>query len=448
MAAVLNNTATHVPVIAWFHGGLFMGGSKTSNPDPRFILNMAEQVGSGAVYVGVNYRLGSFGFLGGSLFNGAINKTAGQTANAGLLDQEMSLYWIFNHIAHWGGDNTKVSIWGPSAGGGSVIHQAILHGGTKTKYFERAYAQSPGYDPRADPAQLDSIYESYLSVAGCPDLNCLVQMQASGNLVGLLTAESAMYGQSVGNFSHIPWGPTVDGDVVPYEPAQAFAGGHYYGIDSIVISNAIHDGVDYISLLGIGGLSASTDFSTFWSKFMPATATQFVASVTSLYPEPTITASYSNASTTLNPSVARLASAIMDEHLACNVFYAQRQGGTKFPIYYALNDFELGSQIAGNGWPTDGRHGSETNVGLFPNLWDTNGQHYLEYLVRHALYGDPNGGTVTASLPHWSLVNAAATTAMPSPAFQFGTFATTANGVDSVHNPAACTVWSSVYGLA
>ena len=69
-------------------------------------------------------KLGAFGFLAGDEVyrNGVVN--------AGLLDQTFALQWVQAYISLFGGDPTRVTISGESAGGGSVMLQDIAYGGT------------------------------------------------------------------------------------------------------------------------------------------------------------------------------------------------------------------------------------------------------------------------------------------------------------------------------
>jgi len=50
--------------------------------------------------------------------------------NAGLLDQAFALKWIQTHISKFGGDPSRVTIGGESAGAGSVVLHAMAEGGT------------------------------------------------------------------------------------------------------------------------------------------------------------------------------------------------------------------------------------------------------------------------------------------------------------------------------
>lgn len=69
-------------------------------------------------------QLGAFGFL-----SSAEVKSKG-VVNAGLLDQAFAFDWVQRHIAKFGGDTTKVTIAGESAGAGSVMLHAMAGGGT------------------------------------------------------------------------------------------------------------------------------------------------------------------------------------------------------------------------------------------------------------------------------------------------------------------------------
>lgn len=97
---------------------------------------MVHQSNGTLVYVSIQYRLGAYGFLGGA------EVTENGVRNVGLLDQRAALMWVQRHIRNFGGDPSKVSIIGGSAGGGSVMSQMILYGGDYNPPFRAAMAGS------------------------------------------------------------------------------------------------------------------------------------------------------------------------------------------------------------------------------------------------------------------------------------------------------------------
>lgn len=94
-------------------------------------------------------QLGAFGFLSSDEI-----KNNG-TANAGLQDVAFSLKWVQKNIAKFGGDPTKVTITGESAGGGAVMLLATAKNGELgTSLFQNGIAASPyrEYIPWFSPA--------------------------------------------------------------------------------------------------------------------------------------------------------------------------------------------------------------------------------------------------------------------------------------------------------
>jgi carboxylesterase type B len=92
----------------WIHGGALTSGSGS---DPIFDGgNMASR--GDVVLVTINYRLGALGFL--ALNDGITN------GNFGLADQIVALEWVREHIADFGGDPERITIFGQSAGAASV----------------------------------------------------------------------------------------------------------------------------------------------------------------------------------------------------------------------------------------------------------------------------------------------------------------------------------------
>ena len=113
-------------VMIWIYGGGFQQGSQ----DPYTSSNFAAL--NDVILVTLNYRVSVFGFLstGENLISG----------NYGLWDQHMAIQWVHDHIANFGGDPNKVTIFGESAGAACVTYQALYKG--SQGLFQRVIAQS------------------------------------------------------------------------------------------------------------------------------------------------------------------------------------------------------------------------------------------------------------------------------------------------------------------
>jgi para-nitrobenzyl esterase len=116
-----------VPVMVWIHGGSYVSGAGDLRVyDPRALV--AEQR---VIVVTVTYRLGMLGFFG-----------VGDEvpANLGLLDQLAAVRWVHDTIEAFGGDSSRITLFGQSAGGDAIAHLMISEGARGL--FARAIVQS------------------------------------------------------------------------------------------------------------------------------------------------------------------------------------------------------------------------------------------------------------------------------------------------------------------
>ena len=211
------------PVMVWFHGGRFIFGS---GAEPRF--DGEGLARKGVVVVTMNYRLGVFGFLA----TPELSRESGHNAsgNWGLLDQIACLQWVRKNIGEFGGDPDRVTIFGQSAGGGSVL---LLGSSPLAKgLYQRAICESGARFPN-DPDL------RYLSVSWRP----LETAEAAGTryaeahgarsleeLRGLswdqLKDQNNVNDESVGGNRPPPlFRPAVDGWVIPFNYSQTYARG-------------------------------------------------------------------------------------------------------------------------------------------------------------------------------------------------------------------------------
>ena len=101
------------PVMVWFHGGGFSGGSGGNVRYDGSHLASRHDV----VLITVNHRLNAFGFLYLAKLGGEKYADSG---NAGMLDIVAALDWVKDNIEEFGGDPGRVTIFGQSGGGGKV----------------------------------------------------------------------------------------------------------------------------------------------------------------------------------------------------------------------------------------------------------------------------------------------------------------------------------------
>jgi para-nitrobenzyl esterase len=117
-----------LPVMVWIHGGAYMNGY-----GHEMEFDGEAFCKRGVILVTINYRLGVMGFLA---------HPEGLAGNYGLLDQIQALEWVRDNIAAFGGDAGNVTLFGQSAGGGSVL--ALCTSPQAEGLFDKAIIQSAG----------------------------------------------------------------------------------------------------------------------------------------------------------------------------------------------------------------------------------------------------------------------------------------------------------------
>ena len=126
---------TKLPVAMWIHGGAYTGGW---GYEPEFDGKVWAQ--KGVVLVTINYRLGVFGFLTHPFL--AEENPERVSGNYGILDQIAALKWIHENISAFGGDPENITIFGQSAGAGSV--KTLVSSPLTGNLIKKAVIQSGG----------------------------------------------------------------------------------------------------------------------------------------------------------------------------------------------------------------------------------------------------------------------------------------------------------------
>ncbi|MGW2851015.1 carboxylesterase/lipase family protein [Streptomyces sp. NPDC001215] len=219
--------AARLPVMVWIHGGAFSNGSGSV---PGY--DGTAFARDGVVLVTLNYRLGAQGFL-----HLGPHDTA--PANLGLLDQIAALEWVRDHIASFGGDPRRVTVFGQSAGAMSI--GALLAMPAAEGLFRRAVLQSGAAHHTLSPGSAALVAACLAAILGVPPTRPGL---AGAPVARLLAAQQrlraeisarpdpALWGEAALNL--MPFEPVVDQDTLPLAPTEAIAQGAAAGVDVLV----------------------------------------------------------------------------------------------------------------------------------------------------------------------------------------------------------------------
>ncbi|WP_394841092.1 carboxylesterase family protein [Pendulispora brunnea] len=200
------------PVMVWIHGGSFAyerGGEEAAVLARR-----------GVVVVTFNYRLGLLGFLA----HPALTKESPHHAsgNYGLLDQIEALRWVQRNIAAFGGDPSRVTIFGHSAGGDSVL---MLAASPEARgLFQRAIAQSSSLGESQSLATAEKDGVAIAESLGATSSDPLRALRAAP-VERLLAAQSGVE-------------PATEGWIIPKPIPVAIAEGATDGVPLIIGATA------------------------------------------------------------------------------------------------------------------------------------------------------------------------------------------------------------------
>ncbi|KAL4783857.1 Alpha/Beta hydrolase protein [Aspergillus varians] len=258
-----------LPVIIQIHGGGYVSGNSESPDGSVFV----QQSKGNIVWVQIQYRLGPYGFLAGS------EVQADGTANAGLLDQRLALEWVKNHIAAFGGDPDQITIWGGSAGGGSVVNQMILHGGQSNPPFAAAIAEYPWTQTYHDAPTIEAQYNELLDVAGCDNLACLRALPSDQLVNASQTVYLTAWANKNYGFGDFYFTPSVDGKVVQGLPSEEIKAGHFSKVPFLT-NRAPHEGILFSQMTMKEESEIQPDLEKYWG----VTNETFYQTLLDLYP--------------------------------------------------------------------------------------------------------------------------------------------------------------------
>ncbi|WP_293769712.1 carboxylesterase/lipase family protein [uncultured Corynebacterium sp.] len=223
------DTDEQLPVVVYLHGGSFFMGSSHMLMLRGFQLAHAMNV----VYVSVNFRLGALGYLDVRSLPNASGDTC---ANPAVADQLLALRWVRDNIASFGGDATNITLMGESAGGAAVL--ALMTSPHAKGLFHRAIAQSPPIATVHSKTQSTLWARELVRRLALPRLTTVGDLRAQDFADIVRTGQSMMW--RAGELLHLNscFAPTVDGDLLPEHPIEAFENGHQMQIPLMLGTNS------------------------------------------------------------------------------------------------------------------------------------------------------------------------------------------------------------------
>jgi len=193
-----------------------------------FIVQNGVDLGKPFIAVSINYRLSFWGF-------GASKEILGSgETNLGLRDQRLAMHWIKENIGAFGGDASKVTIWGESAGAASVGFHLTAYNGRDDKLFYGAVMESGNpiaYRRLRYVDTYEPLYNNITTAVGCANssntLECLRGVPYAALNAALNTTLLATV-----------WSPYVDGDIIQKQTSIQVAAGDFVKVPIIDGANS------------------------------------------------------------------------------------------------------------------------------------------------------------------------------------------------------------------
>ncbi|KAI8424410.1 hypothetical protein MSG28_002920 [Choristoneura fumiferana] len=238
-----------VPILVWIYGGGYMSGTATLDLYKADIMASSSDV----IVASMQYRVGAFGFLYLNKFFSPGSEEA--PGNMGLWDQQLAIRWIKENAKAFGGDPELITLFGESAGGGSVsLHmlspemkglfkRGILQSGTLNapwSWMTGERAQGIG------KALVDDCNCNSSLLAADPSLvmDCMRGVDAKTISVQQWNSYTGILG--------FPSAPTVDGVFLPKDPDTMMKEGSFHNTEVLLGSNQdegtyflLYDFLDY-----------------------------------------------------------------------------------------------------------------------------------------------------------------------------------------------------------
>jgi para-nitrobenzyl esterase len=227
-----------LPVMVWIYGGGFVNGG--SSPAVYSGASFAKQ---GVVFVSFNYRIGRLGFFAFPALTE--EQSPGPLGNCGYMDQIAALKWVKTNIAAFGGDPGNVTVFGESAGGGSV--NMLLTSPMGRGLFNKAIIESGGGRDNLMGPRLVSRDLPNVPSGETIGVNFAQSVGIEGTGPEALAKLRALPAERIGDLSMMSGftakgpptyaGPMQDGQIVVESPQHAYLAGREAKVPVMIGAN-------------------------------------------------------------------------------------------------------------------------------------------------------------------------------------------------------------------
>jgi para-nitrobenzyl esterase len=351
-----------LPVMIWTFGGSFTNGSGD--------IDGSALAGKGVIVVSFNYRVGTFGFLAHPQLSAESPQRA--SGNYGLMDAIAALRWVRENIRQFGGDPSRVTLWGVSAGA-SVI-TALMVSPVARGSFHQVILESPG--AMRHWKSLREAEEQGLSVGR--DVAALRKLPASEipliqNLGGGAEIRSLFEPRVIG--------PVLDGHVLKEEEREAFEAGRV-NLRAVLVGNNTDEGAVFTQAYPVKTMAAYREYLNnpkVFGKFGSEALSHYPVSADADVPR-AIADSFGDSQFYFGARGIARSMIAKTRHVYRYRFVRKSNGGAGHDAWHAAEV----PYVMGNVSGAEYNHDDRTLSTLMMDAW-----------VRFVSTGNPNGGAVT-----------------------------------------------------
>ncbi|KAL0569301.1 hypothetical protein V5O48_012665 [Marasmius crinis-equi] len=421
--AAATGSTEKLPVLFWIYGGGWISGSAARYNGSRLVSRSVAR-GTPVLVVTVNYRTGPLGFPLGE-------EAAGDNVlNLGLRDNLVALEWVQANIEAFGGDPSKVTMFGESAGAGEI--DLLLFNDQINDLASGAILESDPGIALMVPSLTNEVWSGFVgAVSACSHLS------NTKNTLECLRSESVSSGDLLQAFElanvtfsgpSAVWGPVLDGKggVIPDYPSRSTVKADF----PVIIGNCLDEGTifEYQSTINTSSDDAVRELVKLLSQRPPGeneAIQRITEHILEAYPNvPSLGSPFDTGNDTfgLDPSYKRVSAVLGDSLFQSHRRFlleqlAQRPQTQVYSFIFADSnegvitvprEFILGSPPPGSLGVT---HSAEIFY-VFGTLEDELGaetvarstselsQAMMDYWISFAVTGDPNDGR-GAQRPSW-----------------------------------------------